>query len=90
MEGPEYACYKFGFEPTTWGEARADCLSTEGADLLVINSPAELAYINETGSAFGPWWIGKIVFFYHLISIYFILFFKINNNIHLYGDFQTH
>ena len=53
-------CYKFAFEPTTWGEARADCLSTEGADLLAINTPAELAFINNTGAAFSPWWIGKL------------------------------
>ena len=40
-------------------EARADCMSTEGADLLVINTPEELQFINDTGSALGPWWIGK-------------------------------
>ncbi|XP_071940891.1 uncharacterized protein [Antedon mediterranea] len=40
-------CYKFSSESKTWFDARLDCLSTPGGDLVIINDKAENDYVNK-------------------------------------------
>ncbi|XP_038048814.1 uncharacterized protein LOC119722655 [Patiria miniata] len=53
------ACYKFVLSPSTWEEARDECLNVADGDLLVINDQAEFEYIQEMATNItGDWWVG--------------------------------
>eukprot|EP00057_Strongylocentrotus_purpuratus_P031477 XP_784754.3 PREDICTED: uncharacterized protein LOC579551 isoform X1 [Strongylocentrotus purpuratus] len=55
VNGP--TCYKFGSMTSTWQQARADCRTTPGADLIMINNALENRYIRDVSGG-EEWWIG--------------------------------
>lgn len=56
VNGP--TCYKFGSGTSTWQQARADCRTTPGADLIMINNALENRYIRDVSGG-EEWWIGE-------------------------------
>nr|XP_054752325.1 uncharacterized protein LOC129257911 [Lytechinus pictus] len=55
VNGP--TCYKFVDRTSTWLQAREDCRSTPGADLIMINNALENRYIRDVSGG-EEWWIG--------------------------------
>ncbi|XP_033121805.1 uncharacterized protein LOC117120830 [Anneissia japonica] len=56
--GLSYTCYKFSTTPRTWADARSDCMTIEGGDLLVIADAEEHSYIRNMTDMQNTWWIG--------------------------------
>ena len=93
----QYTCYKFSSTPLSWEEARADCLQTPMADLIIIENALENRYIKDIAAGAGgdDWWVGEywyLVFLKvpFLVHLSFAVHFKIVDALKIHYNAMGH
>ena len=93
----QYTCYKFSSTPLSWDEARADCLQTPMADLIIIENALENRYIRDIAAGAGgdDWWVGEYRYLvFHkvpfLVHVSFAVHFKIVDAMNIYNNAIGH